>query len=720
MWIKSIKLKNFKRFPDFPAQFSPGINVVKGPLNEIGKSTLLKGIVAALFYDVKSVKKEVKDCVSWGSDKQYETLVEFEEKGKTYSLYKDFEKGLVTFIGHNTGEKFDTSKRISGKMKELLGTDSDEFFSLTSCIYQDEVNAISSGKKQISDSLEEVVTGGKEGILASQAMKKLDDKISEMKKGLDRPAKNLGILTSLKNKLQDTSQRYDKVRDEVAKVEARKIELVEVDKQLTQVKEQYENAKALLEKNEKRKKIEASIKELDQKYDEVEELLGGVNGLMTKLEGANKALSSIEEFEDERQVLEFRKGLDAIRNRRGDIEKDLAQREKELTGAKEKFDGRKAVRFLGSGSSIAIALTILTGGIIGASVVSLYFLSLAILGAAILAITMRARTAFVRDKTNISVIEGRIKDMKEALGKLGKEEKELLAKAKCSTVGEFDKKESYFKTSLKDKGDLEAQLKGMLRGKTVEDFQKQKQEIAKDLDVKKGGLAEDLLATHLSPERYVEKEREFQSLEETQAKLIDRKKYCEAVIELAKENEVDAEKQTGLKEDLESAQEDLKQEEKRVKIYELAKGFISKARDEALSSITDILKEGIQEYFEIFTNGKYKQVEVKKDEKGNLEFWIYSDEKSSLAKPEELSGGVIDEFYLACRLALVKLIFGDRRPPLILDDPFVNFDSVRLANTLNFLKTLASDYQIIIFTLSDLYDKVADNIILLSEKERLL
>jgi len=53
-----------------------------------------------------------------------------------------------------------------------------------------------------------------------------------------------------------------------------------------------------------------------------------------------------------------------------------------------------------------------------------------------------------------------------------------------------------------------------------------------------------------------------------------------------------------------------------------------------------------------------------------------------------------------------------------LDDPFVNFDSVRLANTLNFFKTLASDYQIIIFTLSDLYDKVADNIIPLGEKER--
>ena len=161
----------------------------------------------------------------------------------------------------------------------------------------------------------------------------------------------------------------------------------------------------------------------------------------------------------------------------------------------------------------------------------------------------------------------------------------------------------------------------------------------------------------------------------------------------------------------------MKHEEKKVKVYELAREFISQARAEILSSAGEALEKEIQRYLAVFTNGKYKQVKVNKEA---LEFWVYSDEKGDWAKPEDLSGGAIDEFYLAFRLALAKLIFGDKKPPLILDDPFVNFDSVRLDNTLNFFKTLASDYQIIIFTLSDLYDKVADNIILLGEKERLL
>jgi len=709
MWLKRIVLKNFKRFADFPSQFGPGINVVKGPLNEMGKSTLLEGIIAALFHNPRSTSKELKDYVSWGSTRQCRTSIEFENNGNRYFLEKDFNKGTVRLIDDNTQEEFDTFKEISEKMAELLGTNSDRLFLCSSCIRQAQVSEISSGKKEINESLEEIVTGGKENILASQVIQKLDDKISEIRKGLDRPAKIKGSLASLRDQRDDYLGKYNEVRDEFSKVEAQKIELVEVNKQLAQIKEEYEKSKALLEKNKQRKDIEASIKGLEQKYDEAEELLGGINELMTKLEGANEALRSIEGFESEQQVSEFRKTLDAIQNTRGNIGKDLAMREKELAEAKEKLEREKFVRFFSSRKGIATAIIILAGGIIGTLVGPFYLLGLIILGAAFLAIA-----ALVRDKTNISVTEGRIQNMKEALGKLGREEKELLAVSKCKTVGEFDKRERDFGSRLKEKSSLEAQLKGMLRGRTVEDFQKQKREIAKDLAVKGAELTEDLKETRLSPEEYIELERKVQSLKAKQDELEDRNRDSVAVIKTAK---FDAESQIKLEEELESLQEALKHEEKRVRVYELARKFISQARTEILSSAEEALEKEIQRYLAVFTNGKYKQVRVNKEA---LEFWVYSDEKGDWAKPEELSGGVIDEFYLAFRLALAELIFGNKRPPLILDDPFVNFDSVRLDNTLNFFKTLASDYQIIIFTLSDLYDKVADNIILLGEKERLL
>lgn len=707
MWVKRIELKNFKRLVDFQAQFSPGINVVKGPLNEMGKSTLLDGIIVALFNNPKSTAKELKDYVSWGSTRQCETSLEFEDKGNRYLLEKDFDKGTVRLIDGNTREELDTFKEISKKMAELLGTNSDNLFLCSSCIRQAQVNEISSGQKEISESLEEIVSGGRESTLASQVMQKLDDKISEMRKGLDRPAKTEGSLKSLKRQLENRSREYTDIENEVSGVEARKIELVEVDKQLAQVKEQYENAKALLEKNNQRKKVEASIEDLKHKYDEMGELLGGINKLITKLEEANEALRSIEGLENELQVSEFRKGLDAIQNRRGDIEKDLAMREMELAEAKDKSKKEKIVRFLGSRKGIATSIIILAGGIIGVLVGPFYLLGLIILGAALLAIA-----ALVRDKASISGIEERIQKMKEALCKLDKEEEKLLAEVKCSTVVDFDKKERDFSSSLKEKSSLEAQLKGMLRGRTVEDLQKQEREIARGLAVDEAKLTDDLKETRLSPEEYVELERKVQSLEAKQAELEKQKRRCEVIIEQARFN---IEDQIRLEEELESLQEALKHEEKKVEVYALAREFVSRARTEILSSTEEALEKEIQRYLSVFTNDKYKQ--VKRVNKEALEFWIYSDEKGDWAKPEDLSGGVIDEFYLAFRLALAGLIFGDKKPPLILDDPFVNFDSVRLTNTLNFFKTLASDYQIIIFTLSDLYDNVADNIILLGEKE---
>jgi len=717
MWLKRIELKNFKRLVDFKAHFSPGINVVKGPLNEMGKSTLLEGIIAALFYNPKSTSKEIRDYVSWGSTRQYQTSLEFEGEGIKCWLEKDFDRGTVRLIEDEDQEELDTFREVSEKMAKLLGTKSDKIFLSSSCIRQSQITEISSGEKEITASLEEVVSGGKESTLASQVLEKLDSRIADMKRGRDKLSKNPGILASLKTKLQDIAERHNEVKNEVSRVEAQKIELMQVEKQLARIKEEYEKFRSLLEKNKQRKEIEASIKDLEQKYDALEELLVGINELMTKLGNANEALRYIEEFETEQQVSELKRKLDAIQNSRGDIEKHLTMRERELAEAKEKLNRRKSVRFLGSGSGMATALVTLIGGISGVLVVSLYFLSLAILGAAFLVITIRARTFLIRDRTSISGIEERIQDMQLALGKLGKEEEELLAEAKCNTVGEFDKKEKNFIFRLKEKTNLEAQLKGMLRGKTVEDFDKQKREIARDLAVEKAKLTEDLTETRLSPEEYIELESKVRGLEKEQAEFEKRKRYSEAVVKLAEEREIDAERQIKLEEEVESLQKALKQEDKRVKIYELAREFISRARAETFLAANEILENEIQNCLSIFTNGKYERVRINKE---GFELWVYSDEKGDWTRSEELSGGAIDELYLAFRLALVKMIFGDKRPPLLLDDPFVNFDSIRLSNTLRFLKKLADEHQIIIFTLGDSYDTVADNIILLDKNERLL
>jgi DNA repair exonuclease SbcCD ATPase subunit len=711
MWVKRIGLKNFKRLADFEARFCPGMNVVKGPLNELGKSTLLDGIIVALFQNPKSTARELKDCASWGCARQFRTSIEFEDGGRAYLLEKDFDKGTVRLTAA-TEQDIDTFKEVSAKMAELLGTGSDRLFLCSSCIRQSEITKVSSGEKEINESLEEIVGGGKESTLASQVVTKLDGKIAEARRGIDRPAKNPGVLQSLKNRIQAASQRYAEVKGEVSEVEARKMELVEVTRQLADVREQRENAGALLEKNRLRKEIEASIQRLTKDYDGIEKLLGNVKTLREDSEKADKALSAMEGFRDKQQISELRRELDAARNRRGIVEKDLAQREQELAQATGKLSKRKSVIFVGSAKGLSAAAAILAGGIIGVIVGPFYFLSLIVVGAALLAVAMRARNSLVRDRAGISAFERRIQDMKEALDDLSKNEQQVLARAKCSTYAEFNEREMAFYGWLERKNSADLQLRGMLGGRTLEELVQQKLELARKLATEETKLTDDLKQTYLGPEEYVALERKVLNLKERQAELERQKSRCEIIVEQAR---FTIEDQIRLEEELEGLRDDLKREEKKVKAYALARDFVSRARTETLSSAGEALQTGIEKYLAVFTDGKYKQVKVSEE---GLGFSIYSEEKGDWARPEELSGGAVDEFYLAFRLALAGLVFGEKRPPLILDDPFVNFDSIRLANTINFFKTLASEHQVIIFTLSDVYDKVADKIILLGEKER--
>ena len=65
------------------------------------------------------------------------------------------------------------------------------------------------------------------------------------------------------------------------------------------------------------------------------------------------------------------------------------------------------------------------------------------------------------------------------------------------------------------------------------------------------------------------------------------------------------------------------------------------------------------------------------------------------------------------RLGLVRLVTGDRRPPLIFDDPFVTLDDARATRALGLLRSIATDFQVIYLTTSPRYDDEADAVVVL-------
>lgn len=111
---------------------------------------------------------------------------------------------------------------------------------------------------------------------------------------------------------------------------------------------------------------------------------------------------------------------------------------------------------------------------------------------------------------------------------------------------------------------------------------------------------------------------------------------------------------------------------------------------------------------ERITGGRYRRVRV---DDTNLGIEVWAPERDGWVAVSDLSQGTLDSVYLAARLGLVRLVTGDRRPPLILDDPFVTLDDRRAARALELLRTIADDLQVIVLTTSPRYDHLADRVI---------
>jgi uncharacterized protein YhaN len=108
------------------------------------------------------------------------------------------------------------------------------------------------------------------------------------------------------------------------------------------------------------------------------------------------------------------------------------------------------------------------------------------------------------------------------------------------------------------------------------------------------------------------------------------------------------------------------------------------------------------------TGGRYRRIRV--DDK-TLDIEVLAPERGDWVPVQSLSQGTLDLIYLAARLGLVRLVTGDRRPPLVLDDPFVTLDDARATRALALLKRVAADFQIVYLTTSDRYDAAADAVV---------
>ncbi len=122
------------------------------------------------------------------------------------------------------------------------------------------------------------------------------------------------------------------------------------------------------------------------------------------------------------------------------------------------------------------------------------------------------------------------------------------------------------------------------------------------------------------------------------------------------------------------------------------------AKDNMHRSFTPALSGKASEYFSHLTDGKYTN--ILSDEGFNITVNDTVPRKSEL-----FSGGTIDQMYFSLRLAIIDMLFKDSKIFLILDQPFIQYDSERKERAIKLLEDLSSKRQILFFSDSEDYSQ---------------
>lgn len=144
--------------------------------------------------------------------------------------------------------------------------------------------------------------------------------------------------------------------------------------------------------------------------------------------------------------------------------------------------------------------------------------------------------------------------------------------------------------------------------------------------------------------------------------------------------------------ELENLQETAEEKLKQYRLLEVTKGLLEEAKSSFTAKYTEPVMVGFRKYYQILTGTECENYQMDANTKlqvidGNM--------------PRDIgymSLGNRDLIGICMRMALVEAMYDERKPFLILDDPFVNLDENRTRGAIRFLAEIAKEYQVIYFT----------------------
>jgi uncharacterized protein YhaN len=705
--IRRLSARDFRRYRELDIAFAPGLTVVRGP-NEAGKTTVQRALELVLTRRATSTAAELEALRPWDAPPEVRSVVsiEFEQDDedgrKTGTVEKTFAGGKGTVRLDYDGQAISDPTLADQVLAELTGIPTEAFFRSTASVRHFEISDLARDEGALRDRLQASISGADRG--TSRARHKLDRALHDL---MTKGERNPGRLKVADQAVTQAKLALEQGETALAQLERDRDALSTARDRRADSETALAERRSLLEKARQAERISAERTTATERYDRYRQAVE----VATEIDGLAATHPSPHPLPVIRGTVERLRSMD--------------QRIRELKAA---LSGEVAVQFEVTAAATwqplsrwSIALVIIglliAGGSFAAKTLGIADPGVAIqaVGGVIAAIglVLAAVAWWLRRHDKM---QGQLRDVEIDRRLRGRSEMEAelrLTEAgleqQLGTLGLADLAEAEG-LLFREEGHvsqierLGAQLNGLVGKEPSETLPIQRDAAALEIEQKTSAL--DALGPIAREPRARERlEVEVRDQEEALERARDDEALARARVEA---NAVDAEQVAGQAERLAMWQEQLAALQRRQRVYDLTLQAIDRAERATMKTATRYLEAHMVRDLAIATDGRYRRVRV--DDR-TLDIEVHTPEKADWVQVSSLSQGTLDLVYLVARLGLVRLITGDRRPPLVFDDPFVTLDNTRAARALELLKVVASDFQVIYLTTSDRYDAAADAVV---------
>ena len=710
MRITRLTLHDFRRYRELEIPLSPGLTIVHGP-NEAGKTTIQRAIELALTRKVTSGAADMDALRSWDAAEDARPVIglEFEidddDRGvRSGTLQKEFRGAKGTVRLDVDGTTITDPTLADQALAEMTGIPSEAFFRSTASIRHHELADLDRDEAALRDRLQASISGADRG--TSRALRKLERALYDLN---TKGAKNPGRLKVAEDAVEQATLAVEQGELALAQLERDRDTLSGAREGRAEIDASLVERRSLLDKARQAERLTAERVNAQERFERYRQAVT-VSEELVALHASHPSTNPLPVLE---QIVSRLRALDAkTRELRailsGEIEVSFdVPPEPTWRPLSRIAVGVVIVGLLVAAASVGgRALGVLDLGtapeLLGGAAAGIGLIL------AFVALWLRRSDRMQAEMRDVE-IDRRLRGRSDMEAELRQAEADTAQQLAALGLPDLPAAVDMLAREQEHVGRIErsaAQLEGLVGKEAASTLPATRDAAALDVEQKTHAL-EALGPIAKEPRARERLEVEVRELEASLERARDEEANARARVEA---NAVDAEQVAGQSERLAAWREELGALQRRARVYDRTLKEIESAEQATMKTATRYLEKRMVEDVQRITAGRYRRVAV--DDR-TLDIQLHAPEKGDWVDVRSLSQGTLDLVYLAARLGLVRLVTGDRRPPLVFDDPFVTLDDDRARRALDLLREIAKDFQVIYLTTSDRYHASADAVVAL-------